>query len=78
MGITRITRNFQITIPKDIRELIPLQEGDALVVSTEENRIVLRRREDILKETAGLWKGMKETGLQYQRRMRKNAKPRYS
>jgi len=76
MGISRITRNFQITIPKDVRELTGLKEGDEMMLTVENDAIRIRRRQEVLNATAGLWKGMNETGLQYQRRMRKQWKNR--
>ena len=32
---------------------------------------LIKMDKDIIKETAGLWKYLKETGLEYERRLRK-------
>jgi AbrB family looped-hinge helix DNA binding protein len=41
MSITTITAKGQITIPKDIREALGLEQGDRVMFSLEENRAVL-------------------------------------
>lgn len=72
MGISKITRNYQITLPRDIREMKNFQVGDTVLFVVEGNRINLMKREKtIIRETAGLWSAMKETGLEYERRVRK-------
>lgn len=72
MGISKITRNFQVTLPKDVRALKGLREGDSVVFAVDGDRVSLSKLDrDIIAETFGLWGGMKETGLQYTRRIRK-------
>lgn len=72
MGIAKITRNFQVTLPKDVREIEQLHEGDRVLFLVEQDKIIVKKLdEDIIKKTAGLWSGMKETGVQYTRRLRK-------
>ncbi|WP_099211540.1 AbrB/MazE/SpoVT family DNA-binding domain-containing protein [Thermococcus henrietii] len=43
MSITKVTRNYQITIPAEIRKALGIREGELLEVSIEGDRIVLRR-----------------------------------
>ncbi|GAB6134996.1 AbrB/MazE/SpoVT family DNA-binding domain-containing protein [Thermococcus prieurii] len=43
MSVTKVTRNYQITIPAEIRKALGIREGELLEVSIEGDRIVLRR-----------------------------------
>ena len=72
MGISKITRNFQLTLPRDVREFKDFHIGDTVLFVMEEDRIGLMKREkNISRETAGLWSDLKETGLEYERRVRR-------
>jgi AbrB family looped-hinge helix DNA binding protein len=72
MGISKITRNYQVTLPKDVRELKNLKEGDRVIFAIEGDKIdIVKFDKATIRATAGLWKGMKETGVEYQRRLRK-------
>ncbi len=73
MGISKITRNFQITLPKDVRELKNFHVGEKLMFVVEEDKIgILKLDNDIIKQTAGLWSDINETGQEYERRVRKD------
>lgn len=72
MGISRITRNCQVTIPKDVRKQLHVKEGDEVVFTVIDDKVIVKKSmRDIITETAGIWKGTKETGEAYQRRIRK-------
>ena len=72
MGISKITRNFQITLPKDVRELKDFKVGEKVLFLVEGNRVdIVKIDKNVVKEAVGLWAGMKETGLDYERRLRK-------
>lgn len=72
MGISKITRNFQVTVPKDIRELKDFRVGEKVIFVIEGNKVdLIKMDRNIVKETAGLWAGLKENGLDYERRLRK-------
>ena len=43
MSVTKVTRNYQITIPAEIRKALGIREGDLLEVRIEGDRIVLQR-----------------------------------
>ena len=43
VGSSKITRNYQITIPKRIREKMKLKQGDILAFYMENGKIVIRR-----------------------------------
>mgnify|MGYP001593302901 FL=1 len=77
MGIAKITRNYQITIPKDIREIKDLREGDSVVFTIEENKVQLTKmNKDSIKFAAGLWSKTKESGAVYERKVRAGWKRR--
>lgn len=72
MGISKITRNFQVTLPKDLRELKNFRVGEKVLFVVEGDRIdLIKMNKNIVKETAGLWSDMKETGMEYENRLRK-------
>lgn len=77
MGIAKITRNYQVTLPKDVRKIISLKEGDEVMFIVEDDKVLLiKSKEDPMLAAAGIWKGMKETGAEYQKRMRGQWKKR--
>jgi len=41
----RVTRNFQVTIPAEIRRALGIREGDLLEVRLEGGRIVIEKAE---------------------------------
>lgn len=72
MGISKITRNFQVTLPKDVRELKDFKVGEKVLFLVEGNRVdIVKIDKNAVKDAAGLWEGLKETGLEYERRLRK-------
>ena len=46
MVIVKVTRNSQITIPKDIREKLDIKEGDIVEIRTELGKIVIEKIEN--------------------------------
>ena len=64
MSMTRVTRNYQITVPRDIREHAKISEGDKLIVTIENGEIKLKKLdEDVFKRAFGSWKdaGIKDS-----------------
>ncbi|HLC57645.1 MAG TPA: AbrB/MazE/SpoVT family DNA-binding domain-containing protein [Candidatus Nanoarchaeia archaeon] len=77
MGISKITRNFQVTLPKDIRELKSLEIGDKILLISQGEKIeMIKLDTGIVEKAAGLWNKEKATGLEYERRLRKTWKNR--
>ena len=77
MGIAKITRNFQITLPKDVREMKKLKEGDKIIFSVKDDHVeIVKLDKNVINDAAGLWPNIKETGLEYERRVRNNWKTR--
>ena len=73
MSITKVTRNYQITVPRDIREQAKISEGDKLVVTMENDEIKIKKfDEDVFKKAFGSWKnaGIKDS-VKYVKKIRK-------
>ena len=43
LGTSRVTRKFQATVPKPVREHLGLDNGDLLVFVKRDNEIVLKK-----------------------------------
>ena len=72
MSLTKVTRNYQITVPRDIREMAKIHEGDKLVVTMENGEIKMKKfDEDSFKKAFGIWKdsGIKDS-VKYVRKLR--------
>jgi len=77
MGISKISRNYQVTLPKDVRELKNFKIGDKIVFIVDDGHVELAKiNKKIISDVAGLWDDMKETGIEYERRLRKKWKKR--
>ncbi|MEK6915878.1 MAG: AbrB/MazE/SpoVT family DNA-binding domain-containing protein [Nanoarchaeota archaeon] len=77
MGISKITRNYQITLPKDVRRVAGLKEGDEVTILIEGDKITITKSDiNPIMAAAGAWKGIKETGEEYQKRVRSEWKKR--
>ncbi|MEE8403004.1 MAG: AbrB/MazE/SpoVT family DNA-binding domain-containing protein [Candidatus Hydrothermarchaeaceae archaeon] len=71
MGISAVTRNFQVTLPRDVRERMRIKEGDKVFVDVDEDGKITM---DIVKkspvdESFGIWKEEVE-GIEYTRKLR--------
>jgi len=72
MGISKITRNFQVTLPHDIRELKHFKVGDKVIFVAHDKHVeIIKVEKEAIIAAAGLWSDFKETGEHYQRRLRK-------
>ena len=73
MSLTKVTRNYQITVPRDIREQADIKEGDKLVITMENDEIKIKKLdEESFKKAFGVWKdaGIKDS-VKYVRNLRK-------
>ncbi len=43
MVVVRVTRNYQVTIPAEVRRRLGIKAGDRVVVEVEGDRIVIRK-----------------------------------
>ena len=78
MSMTKVTRNYQITVPRDIREQAKISEGDKLVITMENGEIKMKKfDEDSFKAAFGIWKdaGIKDS-VKYVKELRKGWKKR--
>lgn len=76
MATTTITRNYQITIPKEIREVKDLRVGDTLSVSFHDEVIELRKfSRERLRFFFGTWK-TKEDSVKTIRHIRDESEQR--
>lgn len=76
MGMTKVTRNYQVTIPKDVREMEDINIGDKLIVIIEDDEIVMRRiRDRIIERNFGAW-GKGKSGVDFTREIRDEAEKR--
>jgi len=46
MVVAKVTRNSQITIPKDIREKLGIKEGDIVEIRTELGKVIIEKIEN--------------------------------
>lgn len=74
MGIAKVTRNYQVTIPKDVRRIQDIEVGDTVLFAVEGDKIDFLKleRENLIKEIAGSWKDkIKGSSVDYVKDMRK-------
>ena len=74
MGISKVTRNYQVTIPKDVRKMQDIKIGDEVVFNIEGNKVQFVKLDikTIIKEVSGLWKESKNVdSLDYVKSIRK-------
>lgn len=57
MGTIVVTRNFQITLPKDVREELNIRIGDKMISKKEDDKIIIRKiSESPVDRAFGIWK----------------------
>lgn len=78
MGVSSVTRNYQVTIPKDVREVKGIKVGDKIVFSIEGDRIeMFKLKRETAEKAFGSWKGLvKGSSAGYVRKIRKGWKVR--
>ncbi len=66
MALVTVTRNYQITLPEDVRKKKGIKEGERLVVRvTDKGKIVVEKlRQSISRKTFGRWRG-EPSGVEY-------------
>ncbi len=71
MGFSKITRNFQVTLPRDVRAAKNLHVGDEVVFVIRDNGVdIVKLDHRTIADAAGLWADTAESGIQYARRLR--------
>ncbi|WP_456424065.1 AbrB/MazE/SpoVT family DNA-binding domain-containing protein [Thermococcus sp.] len=56
-----VTKKYQVTIPKEVREALEIRAGDEVVFVREGDRYVLMKLTDLLKELSEVTKDIDET-----------------
>jgi len=70
---TRVTRKYQVTIPKEVRKKVGVEVGDKLRVMEKGELIVLKKvgKKKSLLDFAGCWKGYPEDTDEFMKELRK-------
>ncbi|HEV8574232.1 MAG TPA: AbrB/MazE/SpoVT family DNA-binding domain-containing protein [Dehalococcoidia bacterium] len=55
MPLTKVTRNFQVSIPKEIRDRLHIEEGDLIEVAERDGEIVMTLKRLIDADQAWFW-----------------------
>ena len=56
-----VTKKYQVTIPKEVREALGIKAGDEVVFVRQGNSYVLMKFEDLLQEFTEIMKDIDET-----------------
>jgi AbrB family looped-hinge helix DNA binding protein len=76
MGLSKVTRNYQITLPKDVREIEGIKIGDRLMITVKDEGIVMKKiKGKILDRCFGAWKSA-GSGVSYARKIRDESEKR--
>lgn len=59
--MVRVTKKYQVTIPKEVREALGIKAGDEVVFIKTKEGYVIKRLKDFVKEMAELSKDIEET-----------------
>ena len=73
MGIAKVTRGYQVTIPKDVRKLENINIGDSVLFAVGDGRVdFMKMKSDILDKALGSWKGkVRGDSVSYVKKLRK-------
>ena len=57
-----VTRNFQITLPKSIRDYVGIEIGDSIIIEAKDKEIILKKADKEPIESAfGRWRWCKDS-----------------
>jgi len=72
MEATKITRNYQITIPSEIRIAKKLKIGDRVKFNIRDGKVEIEKiGKDAILASAGIWNEIRGSSADYVRKMRK-------
>lgn len=74
-----VTRNYQITLPKEIRRKTIVSVGESMIIDIRNDEIILKKiRLNPVKNAFGAWKGrLKESGIEYVDKLRETWNDRH-
>ena len=73
MGTVVVTRNFQLTLSKDVREEADIKIGERIKEVVDEGRIILEKiKKSPVDSAAGIWKGKVKDSVEYVNNLRKD------
>lgn len=76
MGISTVTRNYQITLPRDVRELEDIEVGDRVLITVEGDDIMIKKIDTkALEDSFGAWKS-RGSGVDFVRDVRDESEKR--
>ena len=55
MALTKVTRNFQVSIPKEIRDRLRIEQGDIIEVAERHGEIIMIPKRLIDADQAWFW-----------------------
>ena len=71
VGVSTVTVKGQVTIPKEIREIMGIAEGDRIIFQTESDNIVIKKiPKGKLSDVLNRQKPWGESGVEFQRGLR--------
>ncbi len=77
MAISKVTRNYQLTIPREIRETMDIRVGDTVFLFADGNEIKMSKKEmDAVEKSFGVWGNLKEDSVGYVRKIRNASEKR--
>ena len=71
MSFVKVLRGGQITMPKELREVLEIKEGDILEVQMEKNKVVLKPK--ILMDKDQAWERLNQVMAKVGKRHRKTS-----
>ena len=77
MSLTKVTRNFQVTLPKDVRKSADIKVGDNIRVKEQDGEITMKKvKKDSFEKAFGIFKGIEIDSAAYVRKIRKGSEKR--
>ena len=72
---TKVTRKYQITLPKEIREAMHVKIGDQIELVFQGGNVLIQRRKTTLEDITGDW-DLPLTGKEYVEQIRERSRTR--
>ncbi len=55
MAKVKVTRNYQVTIPEDVRKKLGIEEGDYVSIEAPDEALAVIKRVVPIEDLAGVW-----------------------